>query len=722
MELLLTRRQTLQSLAFAAVGGVSFLSLAGCGGGGGDNKGGGSAPVRTTTIRVPVELPAGLSIPTSELEVGTGFGKGTIVDGAFQAKVNAAAPTFAYVRHKATGKLVLYGMVGAGRPGLTPLASAAAAMALLLGLTGLPGENVAQGLALLEANADVKALGQTIAAALKTDPYALTSGEATVTAAIKSTLAAVGGSAKMASQTANGGGRGRAESDVVVQVLPDSAQSGAAVKNNDDGTITPENQWRRPCAAYTYRVGHTPGSGAADQSAAKRIDAQDLMPTPTLLGAVVSLGQRPAFSSVLGKFVELSTEGDDEKTHYETVILMPSGDNEEGDPAFFNEARYAGEVAEWRKKREELNAYAALAGICGDVFRASALTGATLASFATVRNILASIEAAGTTASSLILDRARAGGLGYVAQEYMKAVVAEAPGLSSSRFWTAISARLIGLAEAEEAAAIGASTGAAIGAVATAFLGLLAAVGSIAAIRDLSAGYHDVVFSAHGARWQETALKPGVRINPRKADVRKGQNFALSAAVVGAAGTSAKYTWTLEGSDLANLSAGGKVGRTIETDSPSCNVQTTPSTQGVLKVTVEAKSASGKSYGRDTATLTVVENTPVVIPGTLTSKTFSFPEGESTRTLYSVGVGFSPVSGATSYSLDGTGGNDTLYYGTHIQQSSRAPVVAAPGEPTEIQNCFGLTGGSSPGDGADSVAFAKSRFNGFVFKITAYFD
>ncbi|RYG80790.1 hypothetical protein EON77_07975, partial [bacterium] len=125
MELLLTRRQTLQSLAFAAVGGVSLFSLAGCGGGGGDDRQGGAGPIRTATARVPVELPSGFSLPLTELEGGTAFGVGSLNATGLSIKVNAEAPTFAYLREKKTGKVVMAALVGTGRPGVTPLGAAA---------------------------------------------------------------------------------------------------------------------------------------------------------------------------------------------------------------------------------------------------------------------------------------------------------------------------------------------------------------------------------------------------------------------------------------------------------------------------------------------------------------------------------------------------------------------------------------------------------------------
>ncbi|MER3495882.1 MAG: hypothetical protein C4320_03180, partial [Armatimonadota bacterium] len=176
METFATRRQTLKWMVSATIlGGVALSGislggfvLSGCGGSGGGSDSGGK--VKTTSTRVPIVLPPGFSIPLAELEGGTFFSAGALDATGFTAKVVQNAPTFSYIRHKKSGKFVLFGLVGAGRPGITPLATAALVVALAMGITGLAPVNVAEALTLLENDANVKALGDTIVAAMATDP------------------------------------------------------------------------------------------------------------------------------------------------------------------------------------------------------------------------------------------------------------------------------------------------------------------------------------------------------------------------------------------------------------------------------------------------------------------------------------------------------------------------------------------------------------------------
>ncbi|MER3495883.1 MAG: hypothetical protein C4320_03185, partial [Armatimonadota bacterium] len=61
--------------------------------------------------------------------------------------------------------------------------------------------------------------------------------------------------------------------DAIVLVQPSEQQGGASVEQGKGSTeIVPTNYKRRPCAAYTYLVGHTPGAGASSSEPAQKID------------------------------------------------------------------------------------------------------------------------------------------------------------------------------------------------------------------------------------------------------------------------------------------------------------------------------------------------------------------------------------------------------------------------------------------------------------------
>ena len=652
MELLLTRRQTLQSLAFAAVGGVSLFALAGCGGGGGGDDHGGLGPIRTTMARVPVELPSGLPLALADLEGGTAFGLGTLNATGLTVKVNAAAPTFAYLREKKTGKVVMAALVGSGRPGVTPLGSAALTMALALGLTGLSGTNVAQALALLEANADVKALGQTIAAALKTDPYALSAETGSVATAIKSTfdrLAGGGGTPKATSSRARTS-RGRVPAPQIL-VQPSDEQSGFRVEQGDSGEIVPTNLRRRPAAALTYRVGHDPGAGSTDQGAAVRVDDQFLPSTTSLLGSLASLGSNPAWSAVAGSPVSLTVEGQDKKTFYETVVLMAAPDTA-AEPAFFSEARYAGEVETWRTERKKLNDYAFLFGISADLFKS--LGGALAAQ--------ASLQQAATFAEQFLDEAvhgrpamlaARGGGFSTAAITLLRGMVSGSPQATQL---TAVILRLVGLGSVTGGEL--AAAGAAAASLAAVALSTIAVTGTLLAVTDVGVTYTDLTSSPTAVRWQETALKADLAITPESKTISAGASLALTADVVGRPATSGvRYTWKIaSGSELATLSDGhGKTGRTFETAQATVTLATTPSTQGELVVTVEAF-VGDDILGPARATIGIGDSEPDSVPGTFrlikTHRT-----GHPDWPVMIAAVSFPHKEGATSVNItsDGNG-------------------------------------------------------------------
>ena len=607
MEVLLTRRQTLQSLAAAAVfstgAGATLFGLAGCGGGG---AGGGGGGVKLQTLRIPVELPAGFSLPLNELEGGTAFGTGPLDAQGFSAKINADAPTFAYLRHKPTGKFVLAALVGAGRLGLTPLGSGVASMAISMGYVGLPSTNLTQALALLEGNADVKALGDAIASAMATDPYAITAEEGAVATAMKVAFDALKGGANPQSKpgaSPRAATRGRAPAPLI-QVAPSDEQGGFRVDQGDPGQIVPTNLKRRPAAAYTYRVGHTPGAGASDGSAAVRTNVQDIVATTSLLGSVLTIGASPAWAAVPGQGVDLTNEGKDTKTHYETVVLMGSS-GWGSDPAFFAEPRYAGEIAEWRAKSETLNEYA-FNGIVLDIFKtigSSALGALSYAQSAAISGQLAS------TLQPAILVFIKKGGFYGGLRELLRLMIG---GNTASRRVVLFALQQTGaITTGLESAAITAS----IVALAEFALAALAASGALLGLADAVGTGWDSVTSPTGVRWQETALKADIAITPETQTIVRGASATLTADVVGRPATSETvYTWKITGgSDLAVLSDGhGKTGRSFETGQASVTLATTPSTQGDVTVSVEAF-VGDDVVGPATAKVILTEAQPYIL-------------------------------------------------------------------------------------------------------------
>lgn len=705
-DLLLTRRQTLQSFAFSAVFGGSLFGLVGCGGGG--HGGGGGAKVHPQSTHVPVSLPSGFSIPPAELEGGTVFGTAPLDATGFVAKINVNAPTFAYVRHKTTGKYVLFGLVGNGRPGVTPLASAALSMALALGITGLPGANVAEALTLLEADPNVMGLRDAIASAMATDPYALTNDNASVASALKTAFQGLTGAASpnAVPQIAR-----RDASAPLVLVNPPNDQGGFRLDQPDDGAITPTNLKRRPAFAYTYLVGHTSDGGSTTPvSPAQRIDLQELGGTTTLVGSLASLGAQGAYAPVAGKSVDVPVSSGDTKTSYQTIVLLASGDNG-SEPTFFGSASFANEVAEWRQKRQELNV-AAFMGTMADIFGclAAGVAKLTVAAANTIANDMAAAATAAGEAN--FLAEIQSGNFGNFAKWALESIArGELPNANV----------LADIEEVLQLAPAGPATveGLSIIGVAAFALTVFATLTIALSLADLSASYLDYLSSPQAVLWDVSAVKPGVHISPRKADVRQGQSFTLSATVAGAEGTGTVYTWTLSGGIGCTLrdDSTGQAGSSIQTSSSTVVLSTTASTQGTLTVAVSAKSAAGKDLGSDKGSYTMVENKPVTETGTYFTDSQAYPDGSGG--VYQFGVKFADVPGATYYNVHGEGPNDPVYYGTSFDKTyvvSNPPIGYFGAVDHEI-----LLGGGSGGNLDGSIAADAARFTGWKYTVTAYF-
>ena len=604
METLLTRRQTLQSLAYSAVLGGPLLGLVGCGGGG--RHGGGAS---TDSASVAVQVPSGFPIAATDLQAGTAYGTGTVANGAFKAKVSDKGPTFAYLQQKSTGAYLMFGLVGHGRPGLSSLSSAALAVALALGITALPAKGLTQAMALLEADANVQALAATISTTLASDPLALTNGNTTISAAIKTAVDAIGGGAAPALARSVS----RADPAPLVLVQPSGDQGGAEVVQADDADyVVPTNTKRRPIAAYTYLVGHVAADGTkTDVSPATRIDQQDIEPTNSLVGSVASLGAKAAFGPVSGSRVSLPVSANDTKTLFETVVLMATGDNAAADPAFFSDAKYAGETADWRTKLGDLNVHALLGGILFDLFQ-SVLGGVATAVSATQAQVaLATIEAAEAAAAESVVAAARAGKLGDAAHFLLTRIAPNDLLLTTRYKYRQAILELLGEGETAAATAAEGAQGIALAGIASFALAALAAAGTLVGVADVAASYFDTLFSPKGEIWTAAAIVPSVAISPASAKIDAGTSLTLSAATPGVSETNYKFHWTLSAGGNGNIgdpSGTGGAGHDVTTTGNLINLLTAKSDVdgAVYAITVAAIDLkTGETLGKASAKVTI---------------------------------------------------------------------------------------------------------------------
>jgi hypothetical protein len=169
------------------------------------------------------------------------------------------------------------------------------------------------------------------------------------------------------------------------------------------------------------------------------------------------------------------------------------------------------------------------------------------------------------------------------------------------------------------------------------------------------------------------------------------------------------YKWSTSG-------AAGKLNVDSELTGRGAVDYTAGSANGSDTVTVDVyeNGTSGPVHiGSASATVTVSDQ-PTVVPGTF--KAIVNTVGE--REYVSAVVTFSPVPGAKSYTLHGTGSNDPYYYGNEITITVNAPAQATLYDNTVLDNAFGLAGGGGP-IGSGFAAYYNSRFGGFKFTVTA---
>ena len=648
----LTRRQTLWAMAGIAV--FPTLGLVGCGGGGR----GGSKGVSTGVSATSAALPAGFTLPVAELRGETAFGSTSIAsNGAFAAKVRAnAGPTFAWLRHAATGKYVLFGFAGPGQNGVSAAGSATALLAVVYGVGLLSPDDARALVALIEADPATATLASVIAARVAADPYALTDGDAQVQAAVQVALSSLGGTTEQAVRSKDAV---RDDPTPLVSIQPQD-QSGSAVLQEDAApAIFPVNRIRRPAAVYTYQTGIVAADGTATTfpAAVAFSTPQDLAPTTSITASLASLGTRPAFAPVNGSATTLKAyDATATKTLYETVILMASGkvDGIDADPSFFSDPRYASAVAGWKAKRQELNKHAVFGAILFDLFSSVIGGVSTWVSYTVVAAAIADLEVAGADAAQMVVSAATGDVPGATLRWLHGATdvnaIASAP-------WKRSIAEVLVKAEGFSEAAISAEFLTAIGGIAAYVVGCLVAAGTLLGVADLSSSYLDTLTSDKADLWTATLLKPSVTISPATGTVQAGGSLSLSAGTPGVSETNYKFRWTLDSGGNGNLGdpAGtGGAGRDVTTAGNSISLLTAASdAQGITyTITVEAiELKTGASLGVAKAKI-AVGNLDSFVNGSLFIT--SGPNVESTAPgaeIVYVYVRFTPVAGATTYTL-----------------------------------------------------------------------
>ena len=618
------KRRTLLKLALV-------LPLAGCGGGNKNN------PVPTHPIAGRVIFPAGVPLTLSSLKVETALGAVPIYsDGSCQIPTSptATGPTLAWVRSESA---VLYlGFVTEGDATIDAVSTAVALLYLSLG--GFQAEEASKSILLsgLRKHAATTTLSQVITARVTALPTALVEGDAALGAALKTahdTLVAELNTVGRVVATPQAS-RSRATTTASLLLEPATAQSNVRV----DQTTAPQtfiatNQARRYCQVMTYEINRENKNGQRANPAKARLVSSVWLPSTPALGfkdtATGFFTHKTAFTPVSTDPITLSMNDGDAKTFFEVVVLGSS--SLIGDPPIYSEPRYASEVGTWREIRADLN----LSSWVADVLLGLLLELWGLRDFVAqkgaIREAVQKFRRDYAVIETRLFIAADAGDLSGALAEVLRLLA------TNPAFVEYMVSLSITLSPNLKSYLFADTVKNSTTLVAKSLMAVLNVAGLILGAGDLGAVLIDLAGSQQVDRWSATLVTSEVTLSPGTATIAPGDSLALSARLPNATGANLVYKWSLTGSNLANLSDAkeGKAGVSFETSGATVNLATTPSTQGVLTVTVEAFEipTSGERVSRGTASATVTVEEEKVPFGSVLVKLSNPPGGGLDPTL-----------------------------------------------------------------------------------------
>ena len=415
-----TRREFLASAGITA--GAFWLT--GCGGGSGSAVagGGGSTALTVGMVSGKAVLPSGAALMMSSLRAEAGLSSASIsADGSFQVRTaSGTAPALASLRHVASDRVVILGFVGRTSSN-SAISSRGTALALLyfaLGAYALPADHLAGLLDLLDQESAVTDLETVIAQRIAANPFALDDADAGIAAAVNTAYSAIWGAGRSSSVAGNvvppAARATRADTFALLLVEPSGEQGGVEVlQGQAERTIVATNHKRKPCLVLNYRIAMENAAGArTDYPKAIRFGDPIDLPSTTGLNPFSNLANlrsgQTAFVPVSTAPITLTAIPDANKTFYDTIVLMASGDTAAPEPAYFTDARYADEVAGWRETLGQLNLAVMLELLLGAV--TAVLGGAALSvSVSRIKAFEAAVAAIGDTSVLDLLAKARSG-------------------------------------------------------------------------------------------------------------------------------------------------------------------------------------------------------------------------------------------------------------------------------------------------------------------------
>ncbi|HLJ56116.1 MAG TPA: hypothetical protein VKT77_13840 [Chthonomonadaceae bacterium] len=592
------------------------LGLDGCGGGGGSA---GSAIVRSRAA-----LPAGFRLPATQLAVENVLASSAVAaDGSFNAGVSGSLPALVYARDTVSGRGIMFGYVDPAAPA-SSLDSTAQAVALLyfaFGGYGVTGDQKRTLLNLIASAPATAAFAAVIASRIAADPFALEDGDAQIGAAFATAFNAIAPASRSLPRVA-----GAATTSFVTNrstvyraagpsqqllVNPSGIVSGVEVLQDSNSVgILATNHFRRRCQVLLYRVADQTGAGPVNTypSVVPVGSPVDLGPT-TALGVFSTLSNlfsgQTAFTPVTTPLISVPLAPGTTKSFYD-VIVLGSANVTTGDPAFFSESQYGAVVAGWRSIRQTLNLTSFLADVAfGLVVEMAGLTSIVPASTA-ISTAVNDLHSYPDTNVQSLLSNIYLGKISDNLPLYLTLVAgSDTIGLGMRRIVSRMLLKATEQAALQAAAALPARVLSLVLKMLTAALG---AAGLVLGAGDIAAISHDLSVADAADRWNATVFQPTVTINPSGANLKAGAAQSFTAKVPAGTTGTIVYDWSTTAT-FAVLSDGiGMTGRNFESSSATVSLQTTPSDQGTLTVSVSAfvvGPGGGKSaIGSATATVT----------------------------------------------------------------------------------------------------------------------
>lgn len=317
---------------------MSLLALAACGGAPTPPD-----PTGVLTVTGAVTLPAGSSHSMTTLSVSTPMGTYAVAaDGSFEADVFAGARTELGVE-TAAGDLLLLG-VSEGKSAAVSLTSTAEALLYyLVGGMWLPPEHQDTVRSLLEGVPEAASIAAELSRQLAAGGNGLTDPDPGLLAALESAHASLLGDPELRQLTVQAVAAARADrlnephlspaavdgSNIIIE--PGSAvQAGAMVLHNPSGAgVVAQNEFRRPAKLLVYETGWEDAEGVLTENEPPLpVDEVDVPATGQLefFNALVDVvTANSPWSPVLSSNVNLAGHEGASRTHYQLVVVGPSG-------------------------------------------------------------------------------------------------------------------------------------------------------------------------------------------------------------------------------------------------------------------------------------------------------------------------------------------------------------------------------------------------------------